>query len=112
MIYRSTLIGLIIATSIGMSLFYVKYQVLGLEGELSNIHQEIFKTEEALHLLRAEWAYLNDPARLKVLASKHLKMDAATPLQMISLQTSGSNMNLPGGTGLAEPIVVRWQNQP
>lgn len=86
MIFRSTAIGFALAAVIGITLFHIKYQVLTLEQELSQVHQEIFKTEESLHLLRAEWAYLNDPKRLQKLAADHLSMKPVDVKQVVDLQ--------------------------
>jgi cell division protein FtsL len=86
MIFRATAVGFILAAVIGVMLFHIKYQVLTLEQELAQTHQEIFKTEESLHLLRAEWAYLNDPKRLQKLAVQHLSMKPGEIMQVVDLR--------------------------
>jgi|LNAP01.1.fsa_nt_gb hypothetical protein len=110
MIYRSTIFYLIITAGLGIALFHTKYQVMKIENMLSNTHKDLLKTEEAIHLLHAEWAYLNDPKRLQILASKHLKMDETTPLQMVSLESEDLKEKISGNTMIKDPIVIRWQN--
>jgi hypothetical protein len=112
MIYRSTLFYLIITSGLGIALFHIKYQVMKIENMLSSTHKELFRTEEAIHLLHAEWAYLNDPKRLKRLASKHLKMNETTPLQMVSLESDDLRVKISGNAMIKEPIVIKWQDPP
>ena len=38
-------------------------------------------------MLRAEWSLLNRPERLERLAKKHLKLGAARPQQLVTLET-------------------------
>ncbi|MBL0941191.1 MAG: hypothetical protein IBJ00_00425 [Alphaproteobacteria bacterium] len=109
MIYRSTLFYLLLTSSLGIALFHIKYQVIKLENMLSSTHKELFRTEEAIHLLHAEWAYLNDPKRLKILASKHLKMNETTPLQMVGLESEESSVTISGNDMIKDPIVIKWQ---
>lgn len=111
MIYRSTFFYSIVTAGLGIALFHTKYQVMKVENMLSSTHKELLKTEEAIHLLHAEWAYLNDPKRLKMLASKHLKMDKTTPLQMVSLESDESKAEISGNAMMKDPIVIKWQNQ-
>ena len=55
-----------------LGLFHVKYEVQRLEEELGLEHQSILERQEAIHILKAEWSYLNQPARLSALAKRHL----------------------------------------
>lgn len=48
---------------------------------LNSIHQ----TQETLHILKAEWSYLNDPQRLQRLCEKYLKFKPIRPDQIVSL---------------------------
>lgn len=82
--------GLIIA--LGTVLFQVKYTVVDLETLHRQLKREICSKSEEIHVLNAEWAYLNSSARLKELASKHLKLSPIKGDQMASyasLQNSG-----------------------
>jgi cell division protein FtsL len=55
-----------------VGLFHVKYRVQRLEEELNLEHRSILHRQEAIHILKAEWSYLNQPARLSDLAERHL----------------------------------------
>ena len=63
----------LIAIVVGaLGLFHVKYQVQRLEAELDLAQRSILHRQEAIHILKAEWSYLNRPARLSDLAERHL----------------------------------------
>jgi hypothetical protein len=68
-------------------LFVVKYEVKDLEHRLAGLNSEIHRNQETIHILRAEWSYLNDPVRLRTLSEKHLGMKPITPTQVATLDT-------------------------
>lgn len=55
-------------------LFQIKQEVRGLEQEIARTQREILQDQEAVHVLEAEWSYLNSPARIAALAERHLGM--------------------------------------
>ncbi len=63
----------LIAIVVGaLGLFHVKYQVQRLEAQLDLAQRSILHRQEAIHILKAEWSYLNQPGRLSDLAERHL----------------------------------------
>ena len=72
MIRPAMLLIFLLAVSLSMTLFVVKYEVQDLEGELIDYNRTITEDRQALHVLKAEWSYLNQPARLRMLAERHL----------------------------------------
>lgn len=67
-------------------LFQVKYRVQELEVVLDQAHSEILRNREAIHVLDAEWSYLNRPERIADLASRHLELVPLTPAQIVTLE--------------------------
>jgi cell division protein FtsL len=63
-------IALIILSVFG--LFQVKYRVQNLKKDLVEINRQIAQNKQEVHVLKAEWVYLNDPARIKKLSDKYL----------------------------------------
>jgi cell division protein FtsL len=53
-------------------LFQIKQEVHDLDQEIASIQRGILESQEAVHVLEAEWSYLNSPARLAALAERHL----------------------------------------
>src|SRR3546814_17775043 len=52
-------------------LFQIKQEVRVLEEEVAVTRREILNDQEAVHVLAAEWSYLNSPARIAALAERH-----------------------------------------
>jgi len=65
---------LIAGSVTALILFQIKQEVRGLEQEINQANGVILRDQEALHILEAEWSYLNSPARLAALAERHLEM--------------------------------------
>lgn len=79
---RLTLIVIFAAMATGM--FVIKNKVITLENELEQINMRIKEDQKALHVLKAEWTYLNDPARIRLLSSRHARMKPLRAEQIIS----------------------------
>ena len=70
-----------------LGLLSAKYQVKELKSELDTARKEMARESGQIHILEAEWAYLNRPENLSILASQHLPDFGATkPSQIASLQ--------------------------
>jgi hypothetical protein len=85
MIQRATLIWALLAMIAGAGLFVMKYQVQALEDRLARINAEIVADQEAVHVLKAEWSYLNRPARLDDLGRRLLKLEPITAARIIRI---------------------------
>lgn len=81
-----TIMSALAASVVGIGLFFVKHEVKEQESRLSELNQEIQTNQEAIHVLRAEWSFLNDPSRLKQLSEKYLEMKVMGPAQVTTLQ--------------------------
>lgn len=67
-------------------LYFVKYAVQDVQRDVASLQGELKDERESLHLLNAEWAYLNRPERLHALADKHLNLE---PLDSRQIQNVG-----------------------
>ena len=81
----SLVIWLIVAGAVALGLYQVKYEVQRLEEELQQVRNDIRQDRVALHVLEAEWAYLNRPERLQRLAAKHLDMGPSGAKQVAAV---------------------------
>ncbi len=68
----STLMWLALIVAVGVSMFLLKYKVQALEEELVAKQVQIAQDQDAIRVLEAEWAYFNDPDRLRRLSAEHL----------------------------------------
>ena len=71
---RFAVTWLFVVTCAALAVFYVSQTVEGLERELALQQQTILKQQEAIHVLEAEWSYLNRPERISVLAERFLAL--------------------------------------
>jgi len=83
----ATLFWIVLAGCVGFGLYHLKNQVQALEDELFRVNRTILAEQEAIHVLRAEWSYLNQPARLQALASRHLDLGPTKPAQIGTIAT-------------------------
>src|SRR3546814_20509050 len=63
-------------------LFQIKQEVRVLEEQVADTRRTILEDQEAVHVLEAEWSYLNSPARIGALAERHLDL-APIPAERI-----------------------------
>ncbi len=56
----------------GFALFNITFKVEQLEAELNQLNKQILKEQKAVHVLRAEWSYLNRPDRIEALVRRLL----------------------------------------
>ena len=76
----------VLAVAAATALFLVKYEVIALEDDLSDLHATIERDRTAIHVLRAEWSYLNQPGRLGELGGKHLGLVPMSGADVVSLE--------------------------
>jgi hypothetical protein len=67
-------------------LYRVKYEVQGLRAQIAQTSRELEQEKEALHVVAAEWAYLNRPQRLEYLANKYLASQGVTVRQVAEIE--------------------------
>jgi cell division protein FtsL len=84
MIRASTIVWLLILSFSAFGVFQVKYQVQDLRKDLTEINRQLEQERDAIHVLKAEWSYLNQPDRLRVLAQRYLQLEAVMVSQINS----------------------------
>ena len=70
----AALLGIALLALSIFALFQVKYKVQDLRRDLAEIERQIAADKQSIHVLQAEWAYLNRPERLKRLADQYLDL--------------------------------------
>ena len=69
---------------VGFGMFVMKNKVQSLEKELAHINSNIQDDVKTIHVLNAEWSHLNNPSRLRELASKHISLNPLQAEQIIN----------------------------
>lgn len=80
-----TILWIALVAAMGAGLFVMKYSVKDLEDRLNRINREIVTDQEAIHVLKAEWAHLNRPDRLDELARRYLELEPVRASQIVDL---------------------------
>lgn len=105
---RHTFVWLFLVVLAGTGLFLVKHEVQDLEEKLARYDEDIAKDREAIHVLRAEWAYLTQPDRLSKLAQRHLGLKPPAAGQIVeSLDVLPPPKDAPpAGDGASRPTLA------
>ncbi|MBM3545842.1 MAG: hypothetical protein FJX54_02720 [Alphaproteobacteria bacterium] len=106
MIRRSTLFWLVCAVLIGCGLYQLKYEVQAKEERLVRLNRQIQAEQEAIHVLNAEWAFLNRPDRLADLANRHLEMTPVAPAQFGKVAAIPERSLIPVEAEAEAPVVA------
>src|SRR3954469_18121845 len=95
MIHRGLLFWSIAAVATAVGLFAVKYKVQDLEEQIDRTNQKIITSQQATHILKVEWAHLNQAERIEKLAQKYLKLEQAGIKQVARLEMLKPEANTP-----------------
>ena len=83
---RSVLLAaLCLLAIVAFALYRLEGDVRVMERQLAALNAELLREEQAIHVLSAEWAYLNGPERLQNLAERHLTLAPVLPSQIAHL---------------------------
>jgi cell division protein FtsL len=68
-----------------LGLYHTSYKVEELDRELRAFNSKIEAEKKNIHVLKAEWVYLSNPARIEEAARKHLDLKPTAPQQVTGL---------------------------
>lgn len=71
---KSTLLLILMAAAVSVALFVVKYRVQDLTDQLHQLNRQYTDARQSIHVLKSEWAHLNQPERLRGLAERYLEV--------------------------------------
>ena len=83
----ATLLLFALSIIAGGTLFGVAFEVSELEDRLIDLNKEITRARNAIHVLRAEWSYLNQPERLEGLSRRYLDLQPLEGNQFSDIAT-------------------------
>lgn len=76
----------LIAMIAGVGMFLLKYEVIKEEEMLYTLQRQIKEDRWEIHTLKADWAHLTDPPRLRTLVDTYTKLQKIHPEQVISFE--------------------------
>lgn len=80
----------------GAYLFVVKHQSQSLEDRLGQLAQTSRADEQAIRVLKAQWALESDPSRIAALAAEFTQLKPMQPDQLVTLASLASSLPAPG----------------
>lgn len=86
MIRPAMFICVLAISVLAFAVYQVEYRVQEMRGQLKEINKQIASDKKAIHVLSAEWSYLNQPERLKSMADKFLKMDYVSASKIVEIE--------------------------
>ena len=113
MIHRGLLFWSVAAVATAVGLFAVKYKVQDLEEQIDRTNQKIIESQQATHILKIEWAHLNEAERIERLAQKYLNLQQASIGQVARLDTLKPDSGKPdsGVVASAKPSISTKADQ-
>ena len=85
MIPRTMILSIGLALAAGAGVFHLKHEVMLLEQQLNHVNRATLEDQEAIHVLQADWTYLNEPRRLEALTHKYLELAPLTAAHVITI---------------------------
>jgi cell division protein FtsL len=82
---RTAILLLAASVAMGYGVYKAKYEVRELKVQAGNLRQQIGDDQEAIEVLKVEWAYLTRPTRLEELSKRYLKLGAMKPEQAVPM---------------------------
>ena len=85
---QATVILALLFAGASLGLYQIKYKIQSLKQDLAGIQDAVRIEQDEIHVLEAEWAYLNRPQRLAQLSGKYLSfLRPVSPSQIVSFDT-------------------------
>ena len=69
----------LLAALSGALLLHTSQSVQQAEEKLNKVARSVAQEQDSIRVLKTEWAYLNNPARLEILAKQYLGLGPAEP---------------------------------
>lgn len=95
-------LGLTIVTSI--LLYHTSDRVAALDKRMHKLNVEIEEEEKSLHILKAEWVYLSQPARIEAEAKRYLGMQPTASTRVAALDDMGLLLPIEGDASLRTQV--------
>ncbi len=83
---RLTVMGCLLAGAMATMVFCLESAVRHLDAKLAQMRREYLSSVETVHVLKAEWSYLNGPERLTELSARYLTLGAVGPGQIVTIE--------------------------
>lgn len=100
-----------LALAAGSAVFHTSMETKRLQGELARIERQIDRERALIDVLVAEWAYVNQPDRLRTLADAYLPIGPVAGDRIITASSAVPPV-LPLAEGQTHPLALRFPPPP
>ena len=76
-------LGVAVAVAAAGAVYHLKLEAGRAVDKVAALQREIQRERDAIALLKAEWAQLNQPGRIQSLANRHLELKPLDPRQIV-----------------------------
>lgn len=97
-----TVIAITAFCVVGWNVYRAEDSARQLDRELRDLTRRVEQARDRTQVLKAEWALLNEPERLRQVAQKYLPLETMTPAQFIRLAELGGR--LPVAVAFSGPV--------
>ena len=104
--YSPVLFWLGMTISASLMLYHTSDRVTALDRELRSLNAQVEAEQESLHVLKAEWVYLANPARIKEAVGRHLTLQPTAPRRVAALQNMSDLLPLRDGVDAVTPVLT------
>jgi cell division protein FtsL len=102
--YSSLLFWLGMTIAASLMLYHTSDRVNELDQQLHTLNAQIDSEQDSLHVLKAEWVYLANPARIEAEAQRHLDLHPTAPRRVAAMQNMGDLLPLQGRDALPTQV--------
>ncbi len=109
------LLNLIVAAALVLAAGYVyriKFESAVQAERVAKLRVEIVRERDAIAALRAQWAQLDNPARIQALAQRHLALKPLDPLQFDTLDRLPERPADPSPRDPSDPVGAMIETVP
>ena len=82
---RLTILAILVTLAASFGLYQTELRVRHEERVLADLNHQLVRDQQAIRVLRAEWAYLNEPQRLQALAERYLPLRSTRDSQVAQM---------------------------
>lgn len=97
-----TVVAIAAFSLVGWHVYRAEEAATQLDREMRDLNRRIEQARERTQVLRAEWAMLNEPERLRQVAQRHLTLETMTPDQFVRM--AELERRLPQAVAFAGPV--------
>ena len=98
----STITVLLLA-AVSYGLYQLSFQVEALQDRAATLDAQIVTDKDAISVLEAEWALLNNPRRLEQLSNRFLELTPTEPMQIKTIDDLAVRTNSVNGAAFIDP---------